>query len=115
MMQLHNGGRAMNHQGKWFACVVGCAAVALAVACATDAFTALQIRQVQVLSAGDCSVPGTATTVKRFHGTLDLALPDGSTPPYYLPLLVANNMASSGGSAAEEMNDITLHHFTVEL
>jgi hypothetical protein len=105
----------MNHQGKWFACVVGCAAVALGVACATDAFTALQIKQVQVLSAGDCSVPGTATALFRDHGILDLALPDGSTPPYYLPVLVANTLASSGASAAEEMNNITLHHFDIEL
>ena len=105
----------MKLQGKWFAYGVGCAAVALGVACATDAYTALEIQQVQVLSGGDCSVPGTPTSTRRFGGTLDLALPDGSTPPYYLPILVVNNLASSGGSAAEEMNDITLQHFTVEL
>ncbi len=107
----------MNHYGKWFAYGMGVAAIALAVACATDAYTALQIKQVQVLTGPPypCTVPGTATTLFRDHGVLDLALPDGSTPPYYLPVLVVNNLASSGGSAAEEMNNITLSHFTVEL
>jgi len=110
----------MNHREKWLACGMGYAAMAFSfVACArisaADAYTALQIKQVQVLSAGDCSVPGTATTLFRDHGTLDLALPDGSTPPYYLPLLIVNNMASVGGSAAEEMNNITLTHYSVEL
>jgi hypothetical protein len=70
---------------------------------------------VQVLSGGDCSVPGTATTLHRTSGTLDLALPDGSTPPYYLPVLVVNNLDSVGGSTAEEMNNIDLNHFTIEL
>jgi hypothetical protein len=105
----------MNHYGKWFAYVVGCAVIALGAACATDAFTALQIKQVQVLGATDCSVPGTPTELFRDHGVLDLALPDGSAPPYRLPVLVANNLATSGGSAAEEMNNITLRHFDVEL
>jgi len=110
----------MNHQGKWLACGVVCAAIASGfVACgridASDAFTALQIKQVQVLSGGDCSIPGTPTTLFRDHGVLDLDLPDGSTPPYYLPVLVANNMDSAGGSKASEMNNMTLSHFTVEL
>ena len=105
----------MKLQGKWFAYGVGCAAVALGVACATDAYTALEIQQVQVLSGDDCVVPGTPTSTRRFAGTLDLALPDGSAPPYYLPIVIVNNLASSGGSAAEEMNNITLQHFTVEL
>src|SRR5450631_4187640 len=120
MMQRHTGGQAMNHPRKWFACGVVFAAIAFGlVACgrflATDAYTALEISQVQVLTGGDCSVPGTATTLHRTSGTLDLALPDGSTPPYYLPLLVVNNMASVGGSPAEEMNNIALNHFTIEL
>ncbi len=46
---------------------------------------------------------------------LDLALPDGSSPPYYLPVVVANNLDASAGSAATETNDLTLTHFTVEL
>jgi hypothetical protein len=82
---------------------------------ATDAYNALEISQVQVLTAGDCSVPGTATTLQRRSGVLDLALPDGSTPNYNLPLLVVNNLDAVGGSTAEEMNNIDLDHFTVEL
>ncbi len=105
----------MNHHGKRYAYGAACVAIALGVACATDAFTALQIKQVQVLTGPECSVPGTATTLFRDHGVLDLALPDGSIPPYYLPLLVVNNLASVGNSPAEEMNNITLSHFTVEL
>jgi len=110
----------MNHPRKWFACGVVCAAIAFGlVACgrilATDAYTALQISQVQVLTGGDCSVPGSATSLHRTSGVLDLALPDGSTPPYYLPVLVMNNMDSAGGSKAAEMNNIDLTHFTIEL
>jgi hypothetical protein len=110
----------MNHQGKWFAYATGCAAIAFGVvACdrmlATDAYTALQITQVQVLTGGDCSVPGTKTSLFRDQGVLDLDLPDGSTPPYELPVHVANNLDSAGGSAATEMNNITLNHFTIEL
>ena len=111
----------MNHQRKWFACGVVCAtAVAFGlVACgrflATDAYTALEISQVQVLSGGECSVPATATTLHRTGGVLDLALPDGSTPPYYLPVVVVNNLDSAGGSNAAEMNRIALDHFTIEL
>jgi hypothetical protein len=110
----------MKHPRKWFASGEFFVAIAFGlVACgrflATDAYTALQISQVQVLSGGDCSVPGTATTLHRTGGTLDLALPDGSTPPYYLPVLVVNNLAPVGGSAAEEMNNIDLHNFTIEL
>jgi len=110
----------MNHRRMWFAYGMGCAAIASGiVACssflATDAYQALQIKQVQVLSGSDCTVPGTATTVQRTGGILDLDLPDGSTPPYYLPVLIVNNLTSVGGSAADEMNNITLQHFTVEL
>jgi hypothetical protein len=85
---------------------------------ATDAFLALQIKQVQVLSGGDCTVPATPSSVLRSSGTLDLDLPnvaDGVLPPYVLPVLVANNLSSLGGSAGEEENNITLTHFTVEL
>jgi hypothetical protein len=108
----------MIHQRKWLACA--CAAVAFVfVACgrltAADAYNALQIAQVQVLSGGECSVPGTPTTLHRTGGVLDLDLPDGSTPPYYLPVLVVNNLVSAGGSKADEMNNITLSHFSVEL
>jgi hypothetical protein len=110
----------MNHRRKWFAYGMGCAAIAFGiVACgsitATDAFLALQIKQVQVLSGGTCTIPGTPTSTFRDRGILDLALPDGSTPPYFLPVVVVNNLTSVGGSAAQEMNNISLSHFTVEL
>jgi hypothetical protein len=88
---------------------------------ATDAYTALQIGQVQVIDGSDCSVPGTATTKYRTQGIMDVGLPDSlfNDPaefhPYWLPLLVLNNLASVGASKAEEMNNITLTHFTVEL
>ncbi len=82
---------------------------------AKDAFLALQIKQVQVLAPGDCTVPGTPTSSYMAGGTLDLGLPDGSLPPYLMPLSVANNLASAGGGNADEMNNITLTHFTVEL
>jgi hypothetical protein len=88
---------------------------------ATDAFTALQIMQVQVIDGTDCSVPGTATTKYRTQGVLDVGLPDSlfNDPPefhpYWLPLLVVNNLASEGITKAEEMNNITLTHFSVEL
>jgi hypothetical protein len=88
---------------------------------ATDAFTALQISQVQVIDGADCSVPGTATTKYRTQGIMDVGLPDSlfNDPPqfypYWLPLLVMNNLASAGASKAEEMNNITLTHFSVEL
>jgi hypothetical protein len=107
---------------KWLGWDVSITAIALGlVACgrllATDAFTALQIEQVQVLEEGDCTVPGEPTSTRRTSGTLDLALPnfDLSPPYYYLPVAVANTLASAGGSTAEEMNNITLTHFTVEL
>jgi hypothetical protein len=80
-----------------------------------DAYTALQIVQVQVLSGGDCTVPKAPTSIHRSSGTLDLALPDGSAPAYYLPVAVANNLDSSGSTPATEMNNLTLTHFTVEL
>ena len=82
---------------------------------AADAFTALQILQVQVLSGGDCAVPSVPTSMRRSSGTLDLALPDGSAPPYYLPVVVANNLDSSASTPATEMNNLTLTHFTVDL
>jgi hypothetical protein len=110
----------MNQPKMWFAYGTGCAAIAFGiVACssisATDAYTALQISQVQVLSSSDCSIPATPTTLHRTSGILDLGLPDGSTPPYYLPIVVVNNLDSVGGSKASEMNNISLSHFTVEL
>ena len=82
---------------------------------ATDAYTALEIVQVQVLTGGECSVPSEPTSTHRFSGVLDLALPDGSLPPYYLPVVVVNNLDAVGGSPGTEMNNITLTHFTVEL
>jgi hypothetical protein len=88
---------------------------------ATDAFTALQISQVQVIDGNDCSVPGTATTKYRTQGIMDVGLPDSlfNDPhefhPYWLPVLVLNNLSSAGVSKAEEMNNITLTHFSVEL
>jgi len=88
--------------------------VALGVACATDASPRLQIKASAVLSAGDCSVPGTATTLFRDHGILDLALPDGSTPPTTFRAC-RQHLGFLGGSAAEEMNNITLHHFDIAL
>ena len=114
----------MNHQRKLLAYGMGVAAIACGlVACksilATDAFIDLQIVQVQVLS-GDCSVPGSKTSLQRYEGVLDLDLPDAfNNPPvfhpYYLPVLVANNMDSVGGSKATEMNNITLKYFSIEL
>jgi hypothetical protein len=83
---------------------------------ATDAFQALQIVQVQVISGGDCTVPGEPTSTHRTSGVLDVALPDQTLPSrYHLPIVVANNLTSVGGSAADEINNITLTHFTVEL
>lgn len=88
---------------------------------ATDAFSALQISQVQVLDGKSCSVPGTATSLHRTHGVMDVGLPDSlfNDPPqfypYWLPVLVVNNLSSAGGSKAEELNNIRLTHFTVEL
>jgi len=82
---------------------------------ATDAYNALQIVQVQVLAAGDCTVPGTPTSSTQSSGTLDVYLPDGSYPPYVLPLVIANNLDSVGGTKATEMNNITLTHFSIAL
>ena len=109
-----------HHSRKWFLGDVGITALVLGLAAcgrltATDAFTALEIQQVQILG-GDCTVPGEPTAAHRTAGRLDLDLPDRSSPPYYLPVSVINNFSnSSAGSAAEEMNNITLTHFTVEL
>ncbi len=105
---------------KWFGWDVAIFVIVLGlVACgrflATDAFQALQIVQVQVLTGADCTVPGTPTSSHITTGTLDLALPDGSLPPYLLPVAVANNLDAVGGTKADEMNNITLTHFTVEL
>jgi len=104
---------------KWLACDVGILALVLGLtACdrmlAKDAFAALQIKQVQVLE-GTCTVPAEPTSAHRSRGTLDIDLPDLRFPPYVLPVSVANNLASLGGSPAEEMNNITLTHFTIEL
>jgi len=84
---------------------------------AKDAFTALQIVQVQTMTANgtSCTVPATASESTKSSGTLDVYLPDNSFPPYVLPLLVANNLDSVGGSKATEMNNITLTHFSVTL
>jgi hypothetical protein len=105
---------------KWIGWSLGIVALALGwAACgrmlAKDAFTALEIKQVQILSGGDCTVPGEPTSAYRPKGTLDLDLPDHAFPPYVLPLSVANNLDSQGESPAEEMNNITLTHFTVQL
>jgi len=80
-----------------------------------DAYPALQIVQVQVLSGGDCTVPSVPTSMHRSSGTLDLALQDGSAPAYYLPVAIANNLEASGSTPATEMNNLTFTHFTVEL
>jgi len=84
---------------------------------AEEALNALKIVQAQSLdgSEGGCVVSGTATETFRTGGTLDVYLPDNSYPPYVLPLLVANNLGTAGGSTATEMNNITLTHFTVTL
>jgi hypothetical protein len=125
MSPRRNGLSAMNRRSLRVWCRnLGVAATALTlgmVGCgrwkATDALNALQIVQVQILEAGgDCTVPGTPTSTTRTAGTLDVYLPDNSFPPYGLPVVVANNLATSGGgSPAEEMNNITLTHFSVEL
>jgi hypothetical protein len=105
---------------KWLAWDLAIVALVLGLAAcdrmlATDAFQALQIKQVQVLSGGDCTVPGDATASHRSSGILDLDLPNHAFPPYVLPLAVANNLVSVGGNPADEYNNITLTHFTVEL
>jgi hypothetical protein len=86
---------------------------------ATDALTALEIKQVQVLDPSDCSVPGEATSAHRVEGVLDVDLPHRAAEenawPYYLPVVVINNLAAQGKTIAEEMNNITLTHFTVKL
>jgi hypothetical protein len=109
-----------HHSRTWIGGGLGIIALALGLlACgrmlATDAYTALEIKQAQVLSGSDCNVPGSPSSVYKPEGILDLALPDNSAPPYYLPVVVANNMDPVGGTAATEMNNITLTHFTVEL
>jgi hypothetical protein len=87
---------------------------------ADDALNSLQIVQVQTVSSGSessggCVVSGTQDSSSRTAGTLDVYLPDGSYPPYVLPLLIANNLDSVGGTPATEMNNITLTHFSVTL
>lgn len=82
---------------------------------ATDAYSALAIVQVQVLENGDCSIPGEPTSAHRVEGTFDIALPDRIPRSYVLPIVVVNNLPGVGASTAEEMNNITLTHFTVEL
>jgi hypothetical protein len=80
-----------------------------------EAANALRIEQVQVISGDTCTVPGEVSDTYRPFGVLDLALPDLSAPPYYVPVVVTNNLDNFGASKAEEMNNITLQHFTVEL
>jgi hypothetical protein len=84
---------------------------------ANNAFDSLQIVQVQTVTGtgSDCVVSATPSTAGRTVGTLDVYLPDGSYPPYILPLLIANNLDSVGGSKATEMNNITLNKFSVTL
>jgi hypothetical protein len=124
MSPRRNGESSMNRRSTLVRyCDLGVvlAGIALAIAgCgrlkATDAFNALQIVQVQVLDDPDnCAVPGAATSLFRTSGTLDVYMPDNSYPPYELPVLLANNLASVGASPAEEMNNITVTHFSVEL
>jgi hypothetical protein len=108
----------MNHQLKWFACGIGSAALAFGFVACVDAYSALMIEQVQVLSA-DCSVPATAT-LRKDKGVFDVGLPDAFNDPptfhpYLLPLLITNTLDSVGGTPATEMNYIKLQHFTVEL
>ncbi len=84
---------------------------------ANEAFQSLQIAQVQTLTdeGSGCVVPAGPTAATQTRGTLDVYLPDGSFPPYALPLLLVNNLDSVGGTKATELNNITLTHFTVEL
>jgi hypothetical protein len=84
---------------------------------AHESYQALQIAQVQTptQSGTGCVVAATPSDSTRTHGTLDIYLPDGSFPPYVLPLLLVNNLDAVGGSKATEMNNITLTHFTLEL
>jgi len=88
---------------------------------ATNAYTALQIVQVQVLSESDCTISRSKTTLTRDRGTLDIDLPRSSAGlfshsySFKLPLLVANNLESVGGSKATDLNNITVTHFSVEL
>jgi hypothetical protein len=83
---------------------------------AKDAYTALQIAQAQVLKKGECTaVPAEPTSLYQSAGILDIAVPDGSTRPYQLGLSIFNAMESAGKTPAEEMNNITLESFVVEL
>jgi hypothetical protein len=86
---------------------------------ATHALTALEIQQVQVLEPAkeslSCPVPAEATELHRTEGVFDVALPDGLGWPYVLPVVVANNLDPAASTAADEMNNITLTHFSVEL
>jgi hypothetical protein len=82
---------------------------------AKDAYTALQIKQAQVLKEGECTVPAEPTSLYQSAGILDIAVPDGSTRPYQLGLSIFNAMESAGIAPAEEMNNITLESFVVEL
>lgn len=81
---------------------------------AKDAFAALQIKQAQVITS-DCNIPAEPTSLYLDSGQLDVALPDGLSRPYKLPLSLLNAMASVGKSEAEELNNITLQSFTVSL
>jgi len=95
----------------WAICLV---AVTLGlVGCARDVFSGLQISQVQELG-DDCSVPATASPLTHTSGVFDVDLPVDSPSPYVLPILVVNNLASVG-TGPDELNNIILTHFTVQL
>ncbi len=102
-------------------CATGLGILACDAWKANSAFDSLQIVQVQSISgsgsgAGMCVVSGTAAgTASPVQGTLDVFLPDGSFPPYLLPLLVANNLDPVGGTKATEMNNMILTHFSITL
>lgn len=84
---------------------------------AKDAYNALQIVQVQINNSEtglSCSVPAEPTDLHRTKGTLDIGLPD-KVRPYVLPVSIHNAMGNVGETEAEEMNNIRLHSFHVEL
>jgi hypothetical protein len=84
---------------------------------AKDAYTALQIVQVQI-NTGEgglsCTIPAEPTDLHRTKGTLDIGLPD-KVRPYVLPVSIHNAMGAVGETEAEEFNNIRLHSFHVEL
>ncbi len=67
----------MSHRIHCLRAGIYCAPLVLALGTcnsikATDAFTALEITQVQVIDGTNCSVPGTKTPLHRTHGTMDV-------------------------------------------